>query len=78
TANTMIRYVSPINPASFPSLSILLLAIGIFFMSWFIVYEVTSNRFTRNLKKELLVSFFASLFLGFGVLFLVLWVGLYV
>jgi len=71
-------YVSPINPAVFPHLSVVLLCIGIFFMAWFFVYEVTSTKFTRDVIKELSVSFVASLFSGFGVLFLLLWVGIYI
>ena len=41
-------------------------------------YEVTSTKFTRDITKELLVSLVASLFMGFGVMFLLLWVGIYV
>jgi len=74
----MSPYVSPINPAVYPHLSVVLLGIGIFFMAWFLVYEVTSTKFTRDIFKELSVAFFASLFIGFGVLFLLLWVGIYV
>lgn len=74
----MSRYVSPINPAVFPHLTVVLLGIGIFFMAWFFVYEVTSNKFTRDVFKELLVSLVASVFMGFGVLFLLLWVGIFV
>ncbi|KAH9525113.1 hypothetical protein Btru_000350 [Bulinus truncatus] len=74
----MSRYVSPINPAVFPHLTVVLLGIGIFFMAWFFVYEVTSTKFARDLKKELVVSLVASIFMGFGVLFLLLWVGIYV
>jgi len=40
-------------------------------------YEVTSNKFTRDLFKELIVSLVASVFMGFGVLFLLLWVGIF-
>lgn len=43
-----------------------------------ISYEVTSTKFTRDVYKELLISLVASLFMGFGVLFLLLWVGIYV
>lgn len=75
---SMSRYVSPINPAVFPHLTIILLGIGIFFTAWFFVYEVTSTKFTRDLFKELLVSLVAAIFSGFGVLFLLLWVGIYV
>ena len=38
--SSMSRYVSPINPAVFPHLSIVLLGIGLFFTAWFFVYEV--------------------------------------
>ncbi|KAK0167637.1 hypothetical protein PV327_005008 [Microctonus hyperodae] len=75
---SMSRYVSPINPAVFPVLALVLLGIGIFFTAWFFVYEVTSTKFTRDIFKELLVSLVAALFSGFGVLFLMLWVGIYV
>ncbi|XP_016917655.1 transmembrane protein 258 [Apis cerana] len=75
---SMTRYVSPINPAIFPLLAVVLLGIGIFFTAWFFVYEVTSTKFTRDMFKELLISLVAALFSGFGILFLLLWVGIYV
>ncbi|KAG5273776.1 hypothetical protein AALO_G00155380 [Alosa alosa] len=69
---TMTRYTSPVNPAVFPHLTVVLLAIGMFFTAWFFVYEVTSTKYTRDVYKELLISLVASLFMGFGVLFLLL------
>lgn len=78
TIELMGRYVSPVNPAVFPHLSVVLLGIGIFFTAWFFVYEVTSTKFTRDVFKELLVSLVAAIFMGFGALFLLLWVGIYV
>ncbi|KAK9410206.1 putative transmembrane protein [Crotalus adamanteus] len=36
---TMSRYTSPVNPAVFPHLTVVLLAIGMFFTAWFFVYE---------------------------------------
>ncbi|CAF0816406.1 unnamed protein product [Adineta steineri] len=74
----MSRYVSPVNPGAFPTLSIVLLGIGIFLMAWFFVYEVTSTKYTRDWKKELLIALVASFFLGYGGLFLLLWVGIFV
>ncbi|KTG44000.1 hypothetical protein cypCar_00003198 [Cyprinus carpio] len=68
----MTRYTSPVNPAVFPHLTVVLMAIGMFFTAWFFVYEVTSTKYTRDLYKELLISLVASLFMGFGVLFLLL------
>ncbi|CAF0939637.1 unnamed protein product [Didymodactylos carnosus] len=74
----MNRYVSPVNPAAYPTLSIILLGIGLFVMSWFFVYETTSSKYNRDFKKEILIALVASIFLGFGGLFLLLWVGIYV
>lgn len=76
--DSLVRYVSPVNPAVFPHLTVVLLGIGIFFTAWFFVYEVTSTKLTRDIKKELLVSLVASIFSGFGILFLLLSVGIYV
>ncbi|CAH0382780.1 unnamed protein product [Bemisia tabaci] len=75
---SMQRYVSPVNPAVYPHLTVLLLGIGIFFTAWFFVYEVTSAKANRDLLKELVVSLVAAIFSGFGILFLLLWVGIYV
>ncbi|XP_026282503.1 uncharacterized protein LOC113209289 [Frankliniella occidentalis] len=75
---SMARYISPVNPAVFPHLTIVLLGIGIFFTAWFFVYEVTSTKYTRDIFKELVVALFAAIFSGMGVLFLMLWVGIYV
>ena len=72
------RYISPVNPAIYPHLALVLLAIGLFFTAWFFVYEVTSTKFTRELIKEVSISIVASIFMGFGSLFLILWVGIYV
>lgn len=74
----MSRYVSPVNPAVFPHLTIVLLGIGIFFTAWFFVYEVTSTKYTRDVFKELVVALVAAIFSGMGMLFLMLWVGIYV
>lgn len=54
----------------FPHLTILLLAIGWCFTAWLFVF-ITPD-------KKLLVSMLVSLFIGFGFLFLLLWVGIYI
>nr|ADD24503.1 UPF0197 transmembrane protein C11orf10 homolog [Lepeophtheirus salmonis]ADD38714.1 UPF0197 transmembrane protein C11orf10 homolog [Lepeophtheirus salmonis] len=74
----MQRFASPVNPAIYPHLSLVLLGIGLFFTAWFFVYEVTSTKFTREPIKEVLISVIASLFMGLGTLFLLLWIGIYV
>ena len=41
--DTLSRYVSPINPAVFPHLTLVLMGIGLFFTAWFFVYEVVQE-----------------------------------
>lgn len=81
---SMTRYISPVNPSIFPHLALVLLSIGTFFTAWFFVFEVSRPKSTNNnnkegvIFKELVISLFAAIFLGFGVLFLLLSVGIYV
>jgi len=76
--SSMNRYASPVHPAIFPHLTLILLGFGIFFTGWFFVYEVTTTKKTRVFLKELTVASVAATFMGFGTLFLLLWVGIYV
>ena len=46
--SSMSRYVSPINPAVFPHLSVVLLGIGLFFTAWFFVYEVSRSQDSQD------------------------------
>ncbi len=91
TMDDMSRYLAPVNPKVrgacarahtraqvYPHLTVTLLTIGLFFTAWFLVYEVTSTKYTRNLAKELMVATVAAVFMGFGTLFLLLWVGIFV
>lgn len=44
----MSRYTSPVNPAVFPHLTVVLLAIGMFFTAWFFVYPFTKQSVGQN------------------------------
>ncbi|XP_032209128.1 transmembrane protein 258-like [Mustela erminea] len=66
------RYISPVNPAVIPHLTMVLLALGMFFAPWFFIYEVTSTKYTQGICEELLISLVASLLMCFGFLFLLL------
>lgn len=43
----MSRYTSPVNPAVFPHLTVVLLAIGMFFTAWFFVYPFLISQWAR-------------------------------
>uniref|UniRef100_A0A8C6B3G6 Dolichyl-diphosphooligosaccharide-protein glycosyltransferase subunit TMEM258 n=1 Tax=Monodon monoceros TaxID=40151 RepID=A0A8C6B3G6_MONMO len=72
------RYTIPGNLAVFPYLTMGLLAIGWFFTHWYFVYEATFTKHTHDMYKKLLISLVTLLSIDFGVLFLLLWVGIYV
>ncbi|CAK9134964.1 unnamed protein product [Ilex paraguariensis] len=55
-----------------------MLAIGLVVTASFFIYETTSSRKNRSLAKELTTGVVASVFLGFGSLFLLLASGVYV
>ncbi|KAF2553345.1 hypothetical protein F2Q68_00037602 [Brassica cretica] len=69
---------SPIPVAMYPTLSVVTLAIGLVITAFFFIYEATSSRKNRSLGKELAAAAVASVFLGFGSLFLLLACGVYV
>lgn len=71
-------YRSPISHGLFPHLTLFLLGIGLAFTAYFFVYGATSTKKTQNIFKELFIGALASFFLGFGTVFLMLWVGIYV
>ncbi|KAK9275228.1 hypothetical protein L1049_022490 [Liquidambar formosana] len=69
---------SPVPVDWYPTLSVVMLAIGLIVTASFFIYEATSSRRNRNLAKELITGAVASVFLGFGSLFLLLASGVYV
>lgn len=67
-----------IAPASFGMLACLTLVIGFLATASFFVYETTSNKYTRDFKKEITSATFAAFFDGLAVLFVFLACGLFV
>ena len=59
----MSRYVSPVNPAVYPHLSVTLLSIGLFFMAWFFVYPCSKlhmHTFKYTTGTQLLFAIWIS------------------
>ncbi len=76
-----VAYVAPVDESLHSVLALSLLSVGALFLAWFFVYEITTTdsatvRRSKSLCKEVLLGAVASAFLGFGTLFLLLWVGL--
>jgi hypothetical protein len=69
---------SPIPHTLYPFLAVLLLIVGLVLTAAFFIYEATTSKFSRSLSREFATGGVASLFLGFGTLFLLLWTGVYV
>ncbi|XP_020250993.1 transmembrane protein 258 [Asparagus officinalis] len=69
---------SPVPDAWYPTLAVLMLSVGLMVTAYFFVYETTSSKRNRCLAKEIATGAIASVFLGFGSLFLLLSTGVYV
>ncbi|KAL0487486.1 2 TM domain-containing transmembrane protein [Acrasis kona] len=69
---------SPVDPASYPKVAVSLVTIGLALMAWFMVYETTTSTVNKNIKTELVLAILASVVLGLGLFFLLLWCGVYV
>ncbi|CAI9100586.1 OLC1v1037715C1 [Oldenlandia corymbosa var. corymbosa] len=69
---------SPVPEAWYPTLAVLMLAVGLIVTASFFIYEATISKKNRSLAKELSTGAVASVFLGFGSLFLLLASGVYV
>ncbi|XP_039050994.1 transmembrane protein 258-like [Hibiscus syriacus] len=69
---------SPVPDTWYPTLAVLMLAVGLVLTASFFIYEATSSKRNRSLAKELTTGGVASVFLGVGSLFLILSAGVYV
>ncbi|GAA0141965.1 hypothetical protein LIER_02982 [Lithospermum erythrorhizon] len=69
---------SPVPESLYPMLAFIMLSLGLTVTAAFFIYEATTSRKNRSLAKELTTGSVASVFLGFGSLFLLLASGVYV
>lgn len=84
-------YEAPVSANMYPHLSLLLVSTGLLFLGYLFTLQVAVNSKRQSAPAlasastglsrfvgEVLVALIASLFLGFGLLFLALNVGIYV
>mmetsp|Transcript_10427 Transcript_10427/g.18173 ORF Transcript_10427/g.18173 Transcript_10427/m.18173 type:complete len:80 (-) Transcript_10427:375-614(-) len=69
---------TPVPQELYPLLATVLLSGGALFTGSFFLYEVSKTKHSRQLKTELILALIASVLLGLGTLFLLLWTGVYV
>jgi hypothetical protein len=69
---------SPVPMGLYPLLATLLLTTGACSTAAFFLYEVTTTRYSRKVAQEALLGGTASVALGLGSLFLLLWTGVFV
>jgi hypothetical protein len=69
---------SPVPLALYPLLASVLLTLGMVSAAGFFLYQVTTTRYSRSIQREVILGGAASISLGLGTLFLLLWVGVFV
>lgn len=68
----------PVPQGLYPLLATVLLSAGLVASAAFFLYQVTTTRYSRKILQEVALGGAASISLGLGTLFLLLWVGVYV
>lgn len=69
---------SPVPLSAYPLLATVLLTGGLCSTAAFFLYEVTTTRYSRKVAHEAVLGGAASVSLGLGTLFLLLWCGVFV
>ncbi|KAK1610868.1 hypothetical protein QYE76_034541 [Lolium multiflorum] len=69
---------SPVPVEWYPTLAVVMVSVGLMLTASFFIYEATTSRRNRSLAKEIVTASTASVFLGFGSLFVLLASGVYV
>ena len=65
----------PVKVADHYKFSVLFFTLGFFLTCWFFLYIVNFKPEKRKLSREILLSLFASVYLGLGAFFLTLSLG---
>jgi len=71
-------YNSPVDPALYPTVALVLMIAGLVFSALFFVQQVTATKASRNFTKEVTMAAVSSIFMGLGMMFTMLAVGIYV
>jgi len=77
-ADVLLPYSPPLSPDNFGLAATITVVLGFLLTASFFVYEVTSNRYNRDIKKEVLTASLAAVFNGLAILFVFLAAGLYI
>ena len=75
--NIILPYILslPVKVADHYKFSVIFFLLGFILTCWFSLYVVTYKRNDRKIARELLLSLFASIYLGIGSFFLMLSLG---
>jgi len=71
-------YLPPVQPRLFSMYWIILLSIGITFALAYFVYNMSVSRSKRSIIVEILLATISSISCGVGMLYLLLWAGVWV
>jgi hypothetical protein len=70
-------YISPVADTLHSTLALSMFGIGFVLFAWLFIYQVTTGKQERSLAREILISVCISILWGFGALFGMLSLGIY-
>ncbi|CAG5102867.1 Oidioi.mRNA.OKI2018_I69.chr1.g503.t1.cds [Oikopleura dioica] len=71
-------YNSPIDPSLYSTLAFFLMIAGLGSSAYFFVEQVTKSKNVRSLSKDFSLALVSAIFMGLGMMFTMLTVGIYV
>lgn len=74
----MTPYAGPLSPNNFSNSTFFLCGLGLLFTAYFFIQEVTVENKKRSIITEVLLASASAFFLGFGIVSLALWVGIWI
>ena len=71
-------YNSPIDPSLYSTFALLLMIAGLASSAFFFVQQVTTAKASRSFNHDLIAAVLSAVFMGLGMMFTMLTVGIYV
>ncbi|CBY07489.1 unnamed protein product [Oikopleura dioica] len=75
---TFSPYNSPVDPAMYSTIAFFLMIAGLGSSAYFFVEQVTKSKNVRSLSRDFSLAMISAVFMGLGMMFTMLTVGIYV
>ena len=76
--SSKIPYEPPVDPSNFAKYAFILIGIGFYFLSLFVIDLLAPNKKDQSLIKQIIFSAIASALIGMGIIFAIMECGVFI